>query len=579
MQNKKILLGICAAVLIMLSIAGCSDTSSKKEDSTQIVKVTEVDGDTITAQTGTLQENADEMPENPKDEMPEDQKPDGTPPTKPSDMDSHENPQGENPNPPQGEPGQNDSAQGQPPQGAPGGTTFEANGETITFSLNDTTNVILEQLQGEAEGSTKDIVKDAVLEITLDEDNTATKIIVRNLQAGKGFGGSNTVSNGTSVKTIDTDTEESGETYESSGDDENALRIDGASVTLNDCTIGKNGGASSNTENGDFYGANAGLLALNKASVTISGAEVITDAVNGNGIFSYGEGTTVGVSDSIIRTTQNNSGGIQTTGGAVMNASNLDIETNGNSSAAIRSDRGGGTVTVDGGTYVTNGTGSPSVYSTADITIKNSTLKANASEGIVVEGKNSIKLENCDVTGDMKGTYQGDSSENIHGIMIYQSMSGDAAMGEAAFSAKDGSITTKSGDLFYITNTDCKMDLENVALHLANDTLLRVEGNSSSRGWGTQGANGGNVTLTVRKQTLKGNMIVDKISSLDVTLSENSRFEGSINSDGDAGAVKVSLEDATWSLTADSYISEFEGDTAQIESNGYHLYVNGEQIL
>ena len=150
MQNKKILLGICAAVLIMLSIAGCSDTSSKKEDSTQIVKVTEVDGDTITAQTGTLQENADEMPETPKDEMPEDQKPDGTPPTKPSDMDSHENPQGENPNPPQGEPGQNDSAQGQPPQGAPGGTTFEANGETITFSLNDTTNVILEQLQGEA---------------------------------------------------------------------------------------------------------------------------------------------------------------------------------------------------------------------------------------------------------------------------------------------------------------------------------------------------------------------------------------------------------------------------------------------
>lgn len=602
MRNKKILFGICAAVLTMLSITGCSDTSSKEENSTQIVKVTQVDGNTITAQTGTLKESTDGMPEN--------QKPDGTPPAKPGDSDNSENQKDENANPPQGEPPQNDSSQGQPPQGdapqndssqgqppqggapqndssqgqppqgAPGGKTFEESGETITFSLSDTTNIVLEQLQGEAEGSAKDIVKDAVLEITLDKNNTATKIIVRNLQAGNGFGGSDTVSNGTAVTTIDTDTDKSGETYESSGDDENALRIDGATVTLNESTIRKNGGASSNTENGDFYGANAGLLALNKATVTISGAEVNTDAVNGNGIFSYGEGTTVNVSDSKIRTTQNNSGGIQTTGGATMNASNLDIETSGNSSAAIRSDRGGGTVTVDSGTYVTNGTGSPAVYSTADITVKNSTLKANASEGIVVEGKNSVTLENCDVTGNMTGTYQGDASENIHGIMIYQSMSGDADMGEAAFSAKDGSITTKSGDLFYITNTDCKIDLENVTLYPANDTLLRVEGNSSSRGWGTQGANGGNVTLTAKKQTLKGNMIVDKISSLDMTLSETSRFEGSINSDGDAGTVKVSLEDhATWSLTADSYISEFQGDAAQIEANGHHLYVNGEQIL
>lgn len=38
---------------------------------------------------------------------------------------------------------------------------------------------------------------------------------------------------------------------------------------------------------------------------------------------------------------------------------------------------------------MTNGTGSPAIYSTADITAKNATLKANSSEGVVVEGKNS----------------------------------------------------------------------------------------------------------------------------------------------------------------------------------------------
>ena len=42
-------------------------------------------------------------------------------------------------------------------------------------------------------------------------------------------------------------------------------------------------------------------------------------------------------------------GGIQTTGGGTMNTTNLDVETQGNSAAAIRSDRGGGMVNVDGG--------------------------------------------------------------------------------------------------------------------------------------------------------------------------------------------------------------------------------------
>ena len=132
---------------------------------------------------------------------------------------------------------------------------------------------------------------------------------------------------------------------------------------------------------------NAAFLAENGANITITGGEVTTDAVNGNGIFSYGNGTVVNVSGIKIRTSQRNSGGIQTTGGGVMNAENLDIETSGNSSAAIRSDRGGGTVTVKGGTYTTNGTGSPAIYSTADITVSDAALTANNSEGVVVEGK------------------------------------------------------------------------------------------------------------------------------------------------------------------------------------------------
>lgn len=64
-----------------------------------------------------------------------------------------------------------------------------------------------------------------------------------------------------------------------------------------------------------------------------------TAVTNGNAVFSYGEGTIVTISDSILKTSGSNSGGIQTTGGATMNASNLQVETQGSSAAAIRSDR------------------------------------------------------------------------------------------------------------------------------------------------------------------------------------------------------------------------------------------------
>ena len=573
-----------------------TEQSEENQSDSVIVQVTAVEGDQITADVGTLTTASADASGNgaPGGEAPSGEAPggddsgNGAPGEAPSgeapggDAPSGEAPGGDNSG--NGAPG--DAPSGEAPSGdapsgqMPGGSSFEASGESITFTLTDDTAITLEYLQGSDEGTADDIAVGSVLEVVLDEDNQAVSVTVRNLNAGDGFGGSGEVTNGTSANTITEDTEVDSETYTSTGDDENALRVDGATVILKDITIEKTAGSSSNTEDGDFYGQNAGLLVLNGATATITGATVNTSVTNGNGVFSYGEGTVVNISDSTIRTTENNSGGIQTTGGGTMNAANLDVETQENSAAAIRSDRGGGTVNVDGGSYVTNGTGSPAIYCTADISVSDATLTANASEGVVVEGKNSVALTDCEVTGNMSNTYNGDSDENIHCIMIYQSMSGDADVGEATFSAEGGSITAKTGDMFYITNTDCEITLKDVAFTLANDVFLRVEGNSSSRGWGTEGANGGDVTLTADSQEFTGNILVDEISSMALTMKNGTSYEGAINPDGDGGTVDVTLDDdSTWTLTGDSYITSFDGDTSNITANGYHLYVNGEQVL
>lgn len=38
-------------------------------------------------------------------------------------------------------------------------------------------------------------------------------------------------------------------------------------------------------------------------------------------------------------------------------------------------------------------------------------------------------------------------------------------------------------------------------------------------------------------------------------------------------------KDSTWTLTGDSYVSSFTGSTDNVIANGYHLYVDGEQVL
>ena len=396
---------------------------------------------------------------------------------------------------------------------------------------------------------------------------------------GGGFGGSGTVNQGTAAHTIDADHTDANDSYTSDGDDENALRVDGVSALLNKVTVNKTGGNSSNTEDGDFYGLNAAVLAANEARLTMTDCTVRSDALNGNGVFCYGEGTKVTLENTSITTTGDHSGGIQTTGGGSTEAFNLNIQTSGSSSAAIRTDRGGGEVEVAGGTYVTGGLNSPAVYSTADIEVKDAVLTANASEALVVEGKNSIELENCSVSGNMSD--QGSSAGiNLHNVMLYQSMSGDAETGTSKLSIEGGSLTCIRGDQFFVTNTRAEIDLDGVALSNRDPDgrLLVVTGNDASRGWGTAGANGAQVTLEAEHQALEGDILVDSISQLDLRLEDGSSLTGTItildNAEGGTAvrnnAVVTIGTGCTWTLTGDCLVDSVDvEDGGNIEFNGH----------
>lgn len=369
-----------------------------------------------------------------------------------------------------------------------------------------------------------------------------------------------------------------GDTYASTNADENAIRAEGdVTATLEDVTVEKTDGAASSSDASSFYGLNAAILALDNATLNINGGTVTATAEGANGVFAYGN-STINITGTTIDVSGGNAGGIEVSGGGTMNATDLTV--NATVKAAIRSDRGGGTMVVDGGTYTTSGSaGAPAIYSTADITVSKATLTANDSEAVAVEGLNSVTLVDCDVTGNMGGTYsKDDTANNVHNVMLYQSMSGDAEQGTSTFSMSGGTLVSKNGDMFYVTNTSSVITLSDVDLTLADGTyLLLVAGNTSERGWGTAGANGGTCEFDLTAQTAAGDIMIDSISELTMTMADSSHYTGAIDPDGTAAAsLSVTLDStSTWTLTDDSYVTEFNGDMANVITNGHTLYVDG----
>lgn len=452
------------------------------------------------------------------------------------------------------------------------------------------------QSAGAEEISLSDIQEGDTVSVTLDEDGNAASITVMSMEMGgqggpggdgqgaPGQGGPGGQSQGvdsyTAVNEYIEDTTVSNETIESTGTDENAALISsGANVTLDNDTITRTSADSQGGDNSSFYGVGAAVLATDGTAYVKDGS-VTTDAAGGAGLFAYGDGT-VYASDTTVKTAQDTSGGVHVAGGGTLYGWDLDVETNGESSAAIRSDRGGGTMVIDGGNYVSNGVGSPAIYSTADIAVSNATLTANGSEAVCIEGLNSIHLYDCDLTGNMSDL---DQNDNTWTVILYQSMSGDSEVGNSTFQMDGGSLTSENGGVFYTTNTESTITLNNVDINYndENEFFLQCTGNTNQRGWGQSGANGADCHFTGISQDMQGNVIWDSISDLDFYLTDGSSLTGAVVDDesyageGGEGYCNVYVSaDSTWTVTGDSTVSSLENEGTIVDSNGKTVTIQG----
>lgn len=309
--------------------------------------------------------------------------------------------------------------------------------------------------------------------------------------------------------------------YESTADDEVVfLVINGGSLVIGgDVTISKSGSANfaGRGDNYSFYGINSAIVVVGDgSSASINGATINTSVSGANAVVATNGGV-VGISDSEISTTADNSRGLHATYTGAIEADDVKISTQGGSCAALATDRGAGSVTANDMTLSTAGAGSPLIYSTGEITVTDSTGTATGAQIAVVEGKNSIVLEDCDFSAN--GIGNRNEVDNA-GVMIYQSMSGDASVGTGSFTATDCTLTVLADSsvytttpFFFVTNTTATIKLTDVTANFYNDGYFVLA--SGTDEWGRSGSNGGVVTIDASNlNATNTNIGVDEISSV-----------------------------------------------------------------
>lgn len=324
------------------------------------------------------------------------------------------------------------------------------------------------------------------------------------------------------------DAEITGGTYTSSESDQNVfLVINGGSLKISNAEIVKTGDASTNdskrssdvSDDYNFYGINSVILVVGEdSSAEITDCTITSDCSGANAVFATASGE-ANVSNVQISTTGNSSRGVYATYEGVINADHVDITTSGAHCAPIATDRGGGYVTVTNSTVQCSGDGSPCIYSTGEIKVENVVGVSTGAQAAVIEGKNSITMTGCDFT----------VSGGNNGVMLYQSMSGDAADKDATASTSTLTMSgttirnNTDGAMFYITNTTSVIELNGGnTLESANGQLV----NAATGRWGNDGSNGGNLSLNITGDSISESVTADDISSVAVNVLDGGEFTG-----------------------------------------------------
>ncbi len=286
-------------------------------------------------------------------------------------------------------------------------------------------------------------------------------------------------------------------------------------------------------------GVNSALLADAASRVRVEYCDVTSHAPQSDGITASGDSTRIIITKGTVTTNRPGSVGISSLHGAEISVTETNMTTYDHQSAAFYA-LDGGKLDITAALGKTGGQGSPLFHSSGVMTATKCRMTSGKwTVGNVEDGSLDLS-KNVVSAGGVSGflLYSTKDDNNVHSVL----------------NLTQNSISVGEGPLFMVTNNnDANIIVQGNSFKCKSDELIEVKADE----WGVKGSNGGHATLTVNKQTLKGDSYVDSISSLNVVLNKGGRLNGNINKEENRCAkvhVQVNAR-GRWTSKGDSYIT------------------------
>ncbi len=340
----------------------------------------------------------------------------------------------------------------------------------------------------------------------------------------------------------------------------NVLIVNNSELKIENSKIKKSGNGTDNVSNTPN---NSAILIKEKGSLLANNLNVDTNGSFAHGIyFVNSDGK---IENSNIKTNEKYGIGLIIDGNKVeVNKTNIETMEHDSSGIYVIS----GELEVKNSNITTNSVDSPLFKAASKISIIDTKLNANKSEGIIGIGGADItlsntKLETNNITAE---------ESNFTSVYFYNPLE---EANKITFKATDSEINTKIGNTFTVVSCDADITLENNKISNTNGLFLYAMTNP----YVEDGKN--NINLKLKKQEIKGNIVLDGKTTLDIYL-DNSNYVGAINPNSASKNVNITItKDSKMTLTSNVYVNSLTNgdyDNTNIDLNGYKLYINGEEI-
>lgn len=329
---------------------------------------------------------------------------------------------------------------------------------------------------------------------------------------------------------------------ESISSDENVVyACNGVYLILTGYRLSKTSGFTANPDC-RRTGTNSIITATTGSDVLIEDCEFNSHVDKADGLTVTGRGTKAKVQEGEFRFTRANAACVCAVDSGSVTLEETRFTVTGSMNTPFYTD--GGTIAATLATGSTTGLSSPLFRTAGTQTAKGCEMTAEKSNIAYIDAGGSLILDGNKLTGN--------------GYCGFQMYSSGQERGFSRLELSKNRLFVTEGPLVCVSNTDAKIvirDGNQISMKGSDFIVAKADD------WGVKGTNGGHADVILEKQSIKGNITADSISSVNLNL-KDSRYIGSVNADANPCArISLHLEGSSvWQVSSDSYITSISFD-------------------